>query len=95
MIRRGKPDDQGSVRVTFSVPDDGTALSVVGSFNEWDPLRHPLKRRANGTRSVAVDLEEGREIYFRYLLDGGQFEDEADAEVVVSGGGHTECRLVV
>lgn len=68
------------VRVTFSLPDEGTAVSVVGDFNGWDPLAHPLRRRSNGTRSVAVELEAGRSYAFRYLVDGGHFLDDPAAD---------------
>ena len=95
MIRRSKADEQGSVRVTFSVDDEGVPLSVVGSFNDWDPLRHPLKKRSNGTRSVVVELPQGSEIHFRYLLDGGRFEDDPDADLVHSGEGNPEGRIIV
>jgi 1,4-alpha-glucan branching enzyme len=79
MIRKQR--DGATVKVTFSVPDSGVAVSVVGEFNDWDPIQHPLKKRSNGTRSVAVQLQPGRSYQFRYLADGGVFfdDDAADA----------------
>ncbi|MCW2943391.1 MAG: glycoside hydrolase family 13 domain protein, partial [Actinoallomurus sp.] len=52
-------------------------VSVVGDFNGWEPGRHELVRRRNGTRSVSVILAPGMH-RFRYLATGGVwFDDEA------------------
>ena len=79
MIKTSKPGRDGTVRVTFAIPDgepDG-AVSVVGNFNDWDPLAHPLRRRANRTRSAAVTVPAGSTLHFRYLAEGGVwFDDE-------------------
>ena len=79
MIKTTKPGRDGTVRVTFALPDDepGGAVSVVGNFNDWDPLAHPLRRRANRTRSAAVTVPAGSTLHFRYLAEGGVwFDDE-------------------
>lgn len=80
MIKKTKPGRDGTVRVTFTLPVDepAAAVSVVGSFNEWDPLAHPLRRRANRTRSAAVTVQAGTTLHFRYLAEGGVwFDDES------------------
>jgi 1,4-alpha-glucan branching enzyme len=52
-------------------------VSVVGNFNDWDPFAHPLRRRANRTRSAAVTVPAGSTLHFRYLAEGGRwFDDE-------------------
>ena len=79
MIKTAKPGRNGTVRVTFAVPREapGGAVSVVGDFNGWDPFAHPLRRRANGTRSATVTIPAGRTLHFRYLAEGGiWFDDE-------------------
>jgi hypothetical protein len=38
-----------------------------------------LRKRSNGTRSVAVTLPAGRPTRFRYLGDGGHWFDEPQA----------------
>ena len=82
MIKTAKPGRNGTVRVTFALPRDTPpgAVSVVGDFNSWDPFAHPLRRRANGTRSATVTVAAGRTLHFRYLAEGGiWFDDEAVA----------------
>jgi 1,4-alpha-glucan branching enzyme len=50
---------------------------VVGDFNDWDPFAHPLRRRANGTRSATVTVPAGSRLRFRYLAEGRVwFDDE-------------------
>ncbi len=80
MIKTTSPGRDGTVRVTFALPADEPegSVSVVGSFNDWDPFAHPLRRRANRTRSVAVTVPVGSTLHFRYLAEGGRwFDDES------------------
>ncbi len=81
MIKTAKPGRNGTVRVTFTLPVDepGGAVSVVGDFNDWDPFAHPLRRRANGTRSAAVTVQAGSTLRFRYLAEGGVWFDDETA----------------
>ncbi len=79
MIKTTKPGRGGTVRVTFALPADEPrgAVSVVGNFNDWNPFAHPLRHRANGTRSAAVTVPAGSMLRFRYLAeDGVWFDDE-------------------
>ena len=73
-----------TTKVTFSLrtTDCDQPVSVVGDFNGWDPLAHPLKKRSNGTRSVSVELEPGRSYRFKYLTDDGSWLVDPDAEMV-------------
>ena len=86
MIRKTRSGRSGDVRVTFVLPADEPAgpVSVVGDFNGWDPLAHPLQRRANGTRSAAVTVRTGTTLHFRYLAAGGVWFDD---DTVPAGGG--------
>jgi 1,4-alpha-glucan branching enzyme len=78
LVKVGKPDASGAVRITFSLPDARPAgmVSVVGDFNDWDPHAHPLRRRGNGVRSAVVTVPAGRTLRFRYLAEGGTWFDD-------------------
>ncbi len=86
MIKRttGSAASGQLTKVTFALPtsDCDQPVSVVGDFNGWDPLAHPLKKRSNGTRSVSVELEAGRRYRFKYLTDDGSWLVDPDADLV-------------
>jgi 1,4-alpha-glucan branching enzyme len=67
------PDDSPTVKVTFALPiaEADLPTSVVGDFNGWDPLAHPLKKRSNGTRSVTLEVPVGATYHFKYLSENG------------------------
>ena len=80
------------MKVTFAIVDTGRSVSLIADFNAWDPLAHPLRKRTNGTRSVAVVLPAGTTARFRYLEDGGAFFDDPDGDRFEPngfGGTHT------
>jgi hypothetical protein len=74
-------------RVTFSIPgtDPHGTVSVVGDFNDWEPGRHELLPRRNGTRSVSVILSQGVH-RFRYLGPDGLWFDDDSADLVDGEG---------
>ena len=91
MIKQAPVKGRNAVKVSFVLPQDAIPgkTSVVGDFNGWDPLAHPLRPRANGTRSAAVPLPPGRRFAFRYLAEGGRWHDEtAEAFEPNGAGGH-------
>jgi len=78
------------VKVNFVLPKESVTgqVSVVGDFNDWDPLVHPLQARRNGTRSVTVTLPVSQRFAFRYLDENGNWlDDDAASEYVDNGIG--------
>jgi 1,4-alpha-glucan branching enzyme len=65
-------------------------VSVVGTFNGWEPGTHELKPRRNGTRTVSVPLGPGQHS-FRYLASDGVWLDDEFADAVGPQG--SELRL--
>jgi len=95
MIKRQSTKDS-KVKVTFALPAEDAAVPVfvVGEFNNWDPGKGKLAKRANGTFSASFTLDEGKSYQFRYYnADGKWFNDkEADA-FVRSEVGSQNCVL--
>jgi hypothetical protein len=77
----------GKTTVTFALPiDEPTGVvSVVGTFNGWQPGRHELVPRKNGYRSISVTVPAG-EYRFRYLATGGVWLDDESADAVDDQG---------
>jgi hypothetical protein len=88
-IRIVRDRKTGQSKVQFILPDDihEGPVSAVGTFNDWTPGRHRLVRRANGTRSISLDVPPGTELRFRYLGSGGHWFDDPEAEGVDWDGG--------
>lgn len=85
-----------AVKVSFVLPVSETPdpVSVCGDFNDWDPLAHPLKKRANGTRSASLELASGR-YAFKYLSGGTWFTDAEAHSHEVNEYGETNSILMV
>jgi hypothetical protein len=77
MIEREVGD--GSVRVTFSLSVSEGEVSVLGSFNDWNPAAHPLRGKGP-MRTVTVELPLGSRHEFRYLGSDGRWFDDPDAD---------------
>jgi 1,4-alpha-glucan branching enzyme len=90
--KKGQAD--GRVLLTFALPDDGSSVSLVADVNEWDPHAHPLKKRSNGTRSVAISVPPGSCVRFRYLDEYGRFFDDPDGDGLEPNG-YGETHTVV
>ena len=83
-------------KVTFALPKEIEAQSValVGEFNNWDKHATPMKRKRDGSYSVTLDLQAGKEYRFRYLLDGTLWENDWDADSYVPNGFDGEDSVV-
>jgi 1,4-alpha-glucan branching enzyme len=91
MIKRSKLFGN-KTRITFCLPADqpsGT-VSVVGTFNDWVPGTHVLKKRKDGTRTISLPLAPGN-YRFRYLATDGVWLDDDHADAVGPSG--SEIRL--
>lgn len=88
MLRLSRDPKNSGRRLTFTLPADAAAgpVSVVGDFNDWTPGAHVLRRRNNGTLSVAVSVRPGTTLRFRYLGENGHWFDEPDADAIDDRG---------
>jgi len=49
-------------------------VSLVGDFNQWDPNRHPMKQREEGTWEKIIVLPPGKYEY-KFLVNGAWEND--------------------
>ncbi|HZK20576.1 MAG TPA: isoamylase early set domain-containing protein [Treponemataceae bacterium] len=57
---------------------------LVGDFNSWSSSDTPMKKSADGSFSIKLKLQRGRDYQFRYLLDGKYWENDWKADKYVS-----------
>jgi 1,4-alpha-glucan branching enzyme len=98
MLRCTKGRNAAAVKVTFALPasEIDQPVSVLGDFNGWDPLAHPLKKRSNGTLSATVEVPAGQSLRFKYLAaDGSWFCDPDTATVAQHEYGTLDSLLIV
>jgi 1,4-alpha-glucan branching enzyme len=61
------------VPVTFRFPTrlapTARMLSLVGSFNGWNPTVHPMRRTDNDAWTITVNLSPGRAVHL-FSVDG-------------------------
>ncbi len=90
LIRR--PLESGEIELTFILPPDDPPgdVSVVGTFNGWEPGRHTLTLGPDGLRRVSVRVGPGTH-RFRYLATGGVWRDEKDADLIDQTGSVVLC----
>lgn len=88
MLKQSRAPKNAGQKLTFSLPADHPAgtVSVVGTFNDWTPGAHVLKKRNNGTASATVTVPAGSTVRFRYLGENGLWFDEPDADVITPEG---------
>lgn len=79
----------GHVRVTFELPSCIWAdrIYLVGDFNQWSEQATPLRQDRDGVWRATVDLKQGTQAEFRYLIDGQWRTDfHADGEMTNTFG---------
>jgi 1,4-alpha-glucan branching enzyme len=89
----------GLCKVTFSIPKEaaGSAHRVylVGDFNGWDQNTTPMKRLKNGAFTATLALPPNREYRFRYLVDGGRWDNDWSADKYVPNHHGSDDSVVV
>ena len=67
-------------KVSFSIEAvDAGAVALVGTFNNWNPRKHPMQRSAAGSWQRSVMLPPGAHEY-KFLVDGNWREDPQNSE---------------
>jgi 1,4-alpha-glucan branching enzyme len=80
-------EGKNSFKVTFRLPSlaatDAKTVCLVGDFNKWNIHANPMKRKKNGDYTISLELTEGHEYQFRYLIDGTRWENDWNADKYV------------
>ena len=80
-------EDSSLCKVTFSLSKEAArsaeTVHLVGEFNDWDEKATPMKQLKDGSFSVTLELEPGREYQFRYLINNKIWENDWNADKYV------------
>ena len=87
-----RPEEE-PVEFSLNLPD-ARSVAVVGTFNDWDPHRTPMRLESKGTWKAAVWLPAGRYEY-RFIADGQWISDPSARECAQNTFGSTNSVLVV
>lgn len=70
--------------VTFELSKDAAKgaekVWIAGDFNSWSSIDSPMKKQKDGSFSIKIMLEAGKEYQFRYLIDGKRWENDWSAD---------------
>lgn len=71
-------------KVTFQLPKEAvehvSTVQLLGDFNDWKTDTAYLKKAKDGSFSVTLDLETGRDYQFRYLIDAHTWINDWEAD---------------
>lgn len=86
----------GRVQVAFTMPaiEGCECLYLVGDFNVWNDVAHPMQRNDGGDWVLTLELEPGREYQYRYLTAGGIWHNDPAAEAYVPNPHGSENSVV-
>ncbi len=76
------------------VASDAQAVSVAGTFNQWDPKRTPMKKSSANHWKTSIPLAPGRYEY-RFVVDGRWLSDPEAKQSVRNPYGSTNSVLRV
>lgn len=90
MIKKQYLKSRPVCKVTFQLPSSVAAESVkiVGDFTDWQALE--MEHLKDGRFKAVVELEQGREYQFRYLVDEREWHNEEEADRYVSNPFNSE-----
>ena len=99
-LKKSYSKDKKVCNVTFTVKADAAqgakTITIAGDFNSWSSTETPLKKAADGSFSVKIPLEAGKEYQFRYLLDATRGEkDWAADKYIPAPFSHTDNSVVI
>lgn len=83
-------------KVTFTVDaKEALTASVVGDFNNWNPIEGSLSKLKNGSFKGVFDVNKDASYEFKYFIDGAYINDEQSDSFVFNEFAGTENGVLV
>ena len=93
---KSKPVCKVGFKVSKEQAAGAAKVNLVGDFNDWNETSDEMSGLKDGSFSLNLDLETGRNYQFRYLVDGSTWiNDEAADGYEPSGFGDAQNSVVV
>lgn len=89
------PETQYSGRTVFSIrskPD--STVSIVGTFNGWDPYMTPMRESSNGVYTTDLMLREGSYFYY-FIIDGKKTMDPMNFARAMNREGEEVSKITI
>lgn len=82
MLKKSYSKTGAVCRVTFKYANEEQAESAVvaGEFNGWSLQQTPMKKLKDNSFSATLSLPAGQIFRFRYVLDGGVWVNDPEAD---------------
>lgn len=93
-VLKSKPVCKVTFRVSKEVAGGAETVSLVGDFNNWDVSASPMNKLKSGEFTSMVELEKGKSYEFRYLVDGKDWYNEAEADRFIANSFGAENSVV-
>ncbi len=88
-----KEESTRKIQFKFYAPQ-AKEVSLVGSFNKWNPIKKKMKSNDNGEWLTRVILSEGEHQY-KFIVDGEWINDPGAERYVENGvGGLNSVKIV-
>ncbi len=98
-LKKSFSKDKKRCSVTFSIEpaaaQNASKITLAGDFNSWSSTDTPLTKKKDGSFSVKLSLDSGKEYQFRYLIDGYKWENDWKADKYVAAPYSNEENSVV
>lgn len=84
-VKKEYSKDKKVCQVTFTLPkeisENFEQICIVGDFNNWDPHQNKFSHKhPDGSTSLELVLDSGKEYQFRYLCDQQIWLNEPEAD---------------
>ncbi|MDP3463497.1 MAG: isoamylase early set domain-containing protein [Bacteroidales bacterium] len=83
---KSKPVCKINFKVSKAQAAGASAISVVGEFNNWNPVAGEMNQLKDGSFTFATELNTGRDYQFRYVADGHHWFNDEEADGLISSG---------
>ena len=92
-----KPYCKVTFRLSRKMAGNAQKVAIAGDFNDWKSEQTPMKALKNGDFTVTLQLDQGREYRYRFVLDDHQWltDDSADKQVYCDFAGAHNAVIVV